>query len=107
MGSGTMEESPISSIYNILERISDGFVALDKNWYYVYVNKRAGEMFGRKPEDLIGKHIWTEFPEGIDQPFYKAYYSAMEEQVSPLTLSYLKYLSFFHDLLYKRFSLSE
>ncbi len=77
-----MEESPISSIYNILERISDGFVALDKNWNYVYVNRRAGEILGRKPEDLIGRHIWTEFPEIIDQPFYNAYYRAMEEQVT-------------------------
>lgn len=77
-----MEESPISSIYNILERISDGFVALDKNWHYVYVNRRAAEMFSRKPEELIGRHIWTELPEGIDQPFYKACYRAMEEQVT-------------------------
>ncbi|MEP6596105.1 MAG: PAS domain-containing protein [Ginsengibacter sp.] len=26
------------------------------------------------------KHIWTEFPEGIDQPFYKAYHEAMQKQ---------------------------
>ncbi len=65
---------------NVFERITDGFVALDNNWRYTYVNKKAAEMFSRKPENLIGRHIWTEFPEGIDQPFYKAYYRAMEEQ---------------------------
>ncbi|MES2565572.1 MAG: histidine kinase dimerization/phosphoacceptor domain -containing protein [Bacteroidota bacterium] len=64
----------------ILERVSDAFVALDKNWKYTYVNSKAGELFGRKPEYLVGKHIWTEFPEGIDQPFYKAYHRAMETQ---------------------------
>nr|NQU93429.1 PAS domain S-box protein [Bacteroidota bacterium] len=63
-----------------LESMSDGFVSLDKKWNYTYVNKRAGEMFGRKPEDLVGKHIWTEFPEGIDQPFYKTYYKVIETQ---------------------------
>src|SRR3990170_6594318 len=77
-----MEESPRQPLYDILEHISDGFVALDKNWRYVYVNRRGAEMLGRRPEDLIGRHIWTEFPEGIGQPFYKAYYRAMEEQVS-------------------------
>lgn len=77
-----MEESPINFFSNILERLSDGFVALDKNWNYVYVNRRAGEMFGRDHKELIGKHIWTEFPEGVDQPFYKAYYRAMKEQVT-------------------------
>lgn len=63
---------------NTLEFMSEGFVSLDKNWNYTYVNDKAGEMFGRKPSQLIGKHIWTEFPEGIGQPFYKNYYKAIE-----------------------------
>ena len=47
----------------------------------MYVNKRAGELFGRRPEDLVGKHIWTEFPEGVGQTFYQAYHRAVAEQV--------------------------
>jgi len=62
-----------------LENMTDGFVSLDKNWIYTYVNKNAAKIFNKdKPEDLIGKHIWTEYPEGIGQPFYKAYYKAIE-----------------------------
>ena len=63
-----------------MERVSDAFVAIDKDWCYTYLNKKAEKIMGRKPGKLIGKHIWTEFPEGIDQPFYKAYYRAMKEQ---------------------------
>ncbi|MBS3992614.1 MAG: PAS domain S-box protein [Bacteroidetes bacterium] len=63
-----------------LYNMTDGFVQLDKNWVYTHVNPKAAEMFGKKIEDLIGKHIWTEFPEGIDQPFYKIYYEAFETQ---------------------------
>lgn len=63
-----------------LERVSDAFVALDTNWRYTYMNERAGKIFNRNPEKIIGKHIWTEFPEGVNQPFYKAYYEAMEKQ---------------------------
>ncbi len=74
-----------SRILSILESITDGFVALDRDWRYTYVNKRAAEMFGRNPADLIGKHIWTEFPEGVGQPFYHAYHRAMGEHV-PLTI---------------------
>ena len=66
------------SFLNTLENMTDGFVSLDKNWNYTYVNKIAGTMFGKNPEDLIEKHIWTEFPEGINQPFYKNYYKAVE-----------------------------
>jgi PAS domain S-box-containing protein len=64
----------------ILDRITDAFVALDNNWCYTYMNKKAGEIFNRDPKSMVGKYIWTEFPEGIDQSFYKAYYTAMKEQ---------------------------
>ena len=65
-----------------LENMTDGFVSLDRNWNYTYVNKIAGKMFGRKPEDLVGKNIWTEFPDGVGQPFYNNYYKAVETNLS-------------------------
>jgi len=67
-------------LLNTLENMTDGFVSLDTNWHYNYVNKKAGELFGKTPENLINKHIWTEFPEGINQPFYINYYKALETQ---------------------------
>ncbi len=70
-----------NQISTVLERISDSFVALDNNWHYTYVNKKAAEMFEKTPEEMVGQHIWTMFPEGIGQPFYKAYHQALEEQV--------------------------
>ncbi|MBC8052358.1 MAG: PAS domain S-box protein [Sphingobacteriaceae bacterium] len=63
-----------------LERVSDSFVSLDKNWCYTYMNKKAGEIFNRDPELIIGKNIWTEFPEVIGQPFYTSCHAAMEQQ---------------------------
>lgn len=65
---------------HVFERITDAFVALDRNWCYTFVNARAGEMLGRDPSSLIGKHIWTEFPEGIGQPFHAVYEQAMRDQ---------------------------
>jgi len=65
---------------SLIERVSDAFVALDNNWNYTYVNEKAGELLGRDPQSLIGKNIWKEFPNGIDKPFYHAYYRAMEIQ---------------------------
>jgi len=66
---------------DVLERVADAVIALDKDWRYTYVNQRAASLFGRRPEDLIGRHIWTEFPEGVGQPFHLAYEKAMAEQV--------------------------
>jgi len=68
---------------HILEHINDGLVVLDKDWYYVFVNEKAAKMLQRdKPSDLIGKHIWTEYPEGVGHPFQLAYEKAMKEQKS-------------------------
>jgi PAS domain S-box-containing protein len=65
---------------DVFERISDAFVALDRNWCYTYMNKKAGEIFNRNPGEMTGKHIWTEFPGVIDQPFYKACHHARSTQ---------------------------
>src|SRR6185295_8933899 len=70
---------------NVLDRVTDAFVSLNDLWQYTYVSPKAAELFGRKAEDLIGKHIWTEFPEGIAQKFHPAYYRALADQV-PLFL---------------------
>lgn len=75
------EAEDSSFLRSIIERVSDGFVALDRDWKYAYVNQKAAELLQRKrPEDLLGKHIWTEFPDGVGQPFYHAYHRAMETQ---------------------------
>lgn len=65
---------------SVIERVSDAFVSLDKDWNYTYVNKKAGELLGNEPEFLVGKNIWKLYPEGIDKPFYHAYHRAMETQ---------------------------
>ena len=74
------QKQKIADVTEVIERISDAFVALDTNWCYTYMNKKAGEIFNRDTRAIIGKNIWEEFPEGIGQPFYKAYYKAMAEQ---------------------------
>jgi len=77
----TESETARKLLNDVFSRINDGVVALDKNWHYTYLNTQAAQMLNRKkPEDLLGKHIWSEYPEGVGQPFYKAYYKAMETQ---------------------------
>ncbi len=71
---------PELEFHQVFERITDAYVALDRDWRYTYVNAKACQLFGRRAEDLIGRHIWTEFPEGLGQPFHQAYELAMAEQ---------------------------
>jgi len=75
----------VDSSAEALERISDGVVALDRNWVYTYVNKQAGKMLGRAPEDLVGRNIWVEYPDGVGEEFHLAYEQAMSTG-EPLSL---------------------
>jgi PAS domain S-box-containing protein len=68
-------------IAHILERVSDGFVALDAQMNYTYVNKMGGEILGRDPQDLIGRNYWKEYPEAKGTPFAEAYVRALQTQI--------------------------
>jgi PAS domain S-box-containing protein len=69
-----------TELSGLLERITDAFIALDKDWNYTYLNKKAEELHGRKREELVGKNIWKEFPDVVNEPFYKNLQQAMETQ---------------------------
>ena len=67
-------------IEDILERIADGFIALDSQFRYTYANNQIGKMTGRDPKSLIGKYVWDEFPDAIGSATYKAFERAFKEQ---------------------------
>ncbi len=63
---------------NILESISDGFVTLDREWRYTFVNDRAAEYRGSSRPDMLGKQIWEAFPELRATNLYEALTRAMQ-----------------------------
>src|SRR5919107_174884 len=73
-------------IENILESITDVFVAIDRQWRYTYINERAlRRMQGRKGQELsreefLGKNMWEEFPEAVGTTIYHKYHEAMRER---------------------------
>lgn len=65
----------------ILDRITDGFFALNSKWKFTYVNEKATRLLFRSRDDLIGKGIWDEFPEAVDLIFFDQYHKAVREQI--------------------------
>ncbi|WP_457616773.1 PAS domain S-box protein [Lutibacter sp.] len=61
-----------------LTSIEDGFVILDENSNYLYVNPKASELLGKEAKYLKGKHIWTEFPEKEGDLFFDKYQEAKQ-----------------------------
>lgn len=64
----------------VLESIFDSFFVLDTNWCFTYMNSQAVELFQRPREELLGKNIWTEFPDAIGTTFQQQYQLAVTEQ---------------------------
>ena len=88
-------------LQDLLERMTDGMVALDGAWHYTYVNQKAAALLSRTPASLVGKHIWTEFPEGVGRPFYLACHRAVAENTDvALEGYYPSYDKWFETRLY-------
>jgi PAS domain S-box-containing protein len=67
-------------LINTFDRITDAFVALDMDWCYTYMNKKAGEILNCDPVEMIGKNIWAEFPESINGSYYNTCFKSIETQ---------------------------
>lgn len=81
----------------LIERISDGFIALDKDFRYTYANKKIGELTGHSPESLVGKIVWDVFPEAIGSETYKAFHLALKEQKYIYNVDYYEQLSLWQE----------
>lgn len=68
-------------LMEILERISDGFFVLDRDWRYRYINEKGAQYLGYPREELLGKNMWARFPEAASEPLYQLYQKALQEQV--------------------------
>lgn len=77
-----------AEITGIFERISDGFVAFDKNWCYTYINKKAGDLIKRKPETMIGKNVWDEFPAAVGSATFEIFNAAFRDQQNQSNTDY-------------------
>ncbi|MBD2103042.1 ATP-binding protein [Leptolyngbya sp. FACHB-261] len=69
-------------IDNILESISDAFIALDHEWRYIYVNQEAERLLRKPREELLGQSVWQAFPAIIGSAFETSLRQAVAEQVT-------------------------
>jgi len=74
--SKSMEEKYV----NLIQRIKEGFISMDKNFRYTYINKQAADMLKRDTVQMIGKTMWQEFPDLIGTETYSAFQAAMQRQ---------------------------
>ncbi|MBI5069523.1 MAG: PAS domain-containing protein [Deltaproteobacteria bacterium] len=69
-------------LVSIIERLPDGFMAIDRAWRCTYMNAAAERLSGRRREDVLGVDLRTLRRDGAGDRFYAAYERAMDEQVA-------------------------
>lgn len=66
----------------ILDKITDGFIALDSNWRCIFANTAAERILGRDRQSLLGKSIWEEFPYAVGTRLESVWREAMAKQTA-------------------------
>ena len=66
---------------NILESISDGFAAFDRQWRCTYVNDKATDLSRISREDILGRNVWELFPGSVHTTLYAELHRAMADGV--------------------------
>lgn len=86
------DKLPVSSLTTetILETMTDAFFLLDNQMRFYFLNTVSEKALHRQKEELIGRNIWSCFPEAVGTEFYSNYTRAMQDQV---TLQFEEYFA--------------
>ncbi len=67
---------------DILEKTSDGFFAVDRDWNFTYLNAKAEAMLEAGRASLLGQNIWSKFPELAGSIYEQNYRTVMSDRVA-------------------------
>lgn len=75
-------EDYYKTIPGLLERITDGFYAVDEDFIVNYWNNKSEALLGVTKEEILGKSLWSIFSEGVGSYIYKQHLKAIREHIS-------------------------
>ena len=91
-------EKSQKQIVNILENITDGFYALNRQWQFTYVNPKAEECWQRKRQELLGNNIWEQFPDTAKTIFFEEFHKAVSRNVAVKFEAYYEQLNIWFEV---------
>ena len=91
-------EKSQKQIVNILENVTDGFCALNRQWQFTYVNPKAEECLQRKRQELLGNNIWEQFPDTAKTIFFDEFHKAVSRNVAVKFEAYYEQLNIWFEV---------
>lgn len=70
----------IATLTEILDSLTDGRMAFDREWRFTHVDDRAARHLGRPRDELVGRVVWDLFPEMRGSIFDEEYGRAVRER---------------------------
>ncbi|MCQ6280265.1 GAF domain-containing protein [Bacillus sp. EB600] len=84
---------------SVIESITDGFFALNKEWEFDYVNQHQYLPQKKTAKDVLGKNIWDIFPKAVDTAMYKEFHRSMIERIPVHFETYSAYGDYWHEVV--------
>ncbi len=77
---GGAKQPSNATLAGVLETVTDGFIAIDRDWRIIYVNRTGRGLLGEKV--FVGLNLWEIYPELIGTPVEEAYRRVARDGVS-------------------------
>jgi PAS domain S-box-containing protein len=65
----------------VLDRMDEGFYAVDQNWRLLHLNQKAALFWGRERSEILGRSMLELFPEFEGSPSFRAHLEALNGQL--------------------------
>ena len=85
-------------LHSMLERIDDGFCALDQDFVLTYMNTRAESILRVKHADAINRKLWDVLPTLTTSEFYKPLLEAFHMQKATFTTGFSRRFQRYYDM---------
>ncbi|MDB2225409.1 GAF sensor signal transduction histidine kinase [Halorubrum ezzemoulense] len=100
------ESSADQDLQTVIDRMADGFFALDADWRVTYANEEGRRILRAAMRDdavdpsetVVGCHLWDSIPNSTGTEFYERYHHAMDVQESVSFDSYYEPLGVWFDV---------
>ncbi len=91
---GGASSAAAATLAEVLESTSDCIIALDREWRFTFLNKRAAAEL--LPEvNLLGRNILEVFPQLVETPFWAAYQQVMADREAKRVEGYIPKLGWY------------
>ena len=65
-----------AQVASVIDHVDEAVFALDDDWAFTYVNKKAAQLLERERRDLLGDSVWEIFQAAVGSTFYDEYHRA-------------------------------